>query len=164
MEELAAQKHSGPAQSHKDDQGVENVAPALGQDPPLEQVPGDEGHKAETPRDVQLVPDSPNTRRWKLLTSMWLKANGVELPVLRMDTKSDDGDKEPMILNTPVAVPMNLGSTIVAAPGRSIPAEPSPQQRVDAGRTRGRAARGGGCLRKGCVRFYGRINAWWHQR
>ncbi|XP_074751364.1 uncharacterized protein LOC141955560 isoform X1 [Athene noctua] len=68
--DLAAQERSGPAQTPKDDQAlVENLGPALGQDPPLErsagtsqgQVSGDEGEVAHRPRDVEPDPDTPVT-------------------------------------------------------------------------------------------------------
>ncbi|XP_074676968.1 uncharacterized protein LOC141921929 [Strix aluco] len=180
MAELAAQKRSGPAQSPEEDEGlVENLGAALGQDPPLEQsagtrqeqVPGHEGDKAQTPRDVEPAPGSPHARLRTLVIEIWLRSNGAELPVPHMDTdRAEDGDKETRIPNveslemdrsSPVksgsSSPVSLGSTIAAAPGRSSPAEPSPQQRVPAGRTRGRAW-------EGCAQLCRGTKAWWQRR
>ncbi|XP_074676971.1 uncharacterized protein LOC141921931 [Strix aluco] len=180
MAELAAQKRSGPAQSPEEDEGlVESLGAALGQDPPLEQsagtrqeqVPGHEGDKAQTPRDVEPAPGSPHARLRTLVIEIWLRSNGAELPVPHMDTdRAEDGDKETRIPNveslemdrsSPVksgsSSPVSLGSTIAAAPGRSSPAEPSPQQRVPAGRTRGRAW-------EGCAQLCRGTKAWWQRR
>ncbi|XP_074751486.1 uncharacterized protein LOC141955847 [Athene noctua] len=177
--DLAAQERSGPAQTPKDDQAlVENLGPALGQDPPLErsagtsqgQVSGDEGEVAHRPRDVEPDPDSHQERVWTLFTTMWLEANGVQLPAPDTDTERipntgslEMGWSSSMMSGS--STPVTMGSTIWAAPGGSSPAEPSPQQRVPTGRMRAWTARGlckgGRALRESRAQLCRRVSAWW---
>ena len=110
-----------------------------------------------------------------LAAKLWLQGRGVELPWGLLDTDNAmRGVKERSKNMAPhmsrptksgSSSPVDLGSTIPEALGRSSPAQPSPQQQVPAGRTSAWVAPGlcrvGRCLREGCARLWQRLKAWW---
>ncbi|XP_074789419.1 uncharacterized protein LOC141974061 [Athene noctua] len=186
MREQVVQNPSGPAQSSKDDQRLVTTAGSNGT---LPRVP----YKPPTVTEVEAKLRQPGHKIWLYGERVEVPGGVLERDKdmdgdktsknVAQDTSScaNKGSSSPVGLEssspkemdmrgpteTRSSSPMHLGSTSPGALGSSSPAQPSPQQRVPAGRTGGRASPGpcrlGRCLQEGCARLWRYIKAWWQE-